>query len=329
MKNFNHINMLIVSLITLLVLGFTQELSAGENSNGGTAGAFRRIGHSARLMGMGNCALAFPAGAESRQYNPASIAWFDKKIVSLDMLKLSLDRKVSAIHGLVPLKPIGAIGMSWTGSGVSGIPETTTYGEYTGNKMEYTENLFSMGVAIKPSKYFSIGLGVGVNAAKFNNLDADVNSVNSTSAGFDLGVVIHPHQNAWIGLSLRNLAASYDWDSSPIWDRNGEGAVVDEMPTMFGFGTGMVFLDGKLLALLEYESSSVDAWDIRTGVEYRGQMTGPNDWALRAGWDDGSLTFGGGFIWKLKSLNNRIDYAVIFHENDPEEIHSFTWTFEF
>jgi len=304
-------------------------LPAGQNSNGGATGAFRRVGHSARLMGLGNCALAYPAGAESRQYNPALITWLGRRNLSLGMLKLSLDRQLGGVHFVLPIKPMGAVGLSWTRAAVTGIPETTTWGETTGRDLEYGENLFSFGVALQPASFLSFGLSMGVNTARFSGLDEGTNELKENAAGFDLGLAVRPHDDLWLGASLRNLAASYQWDSTPVWGTSGESAADDALPSLYGLGAGLQLYDERLLLLADYEVSALEAWKLRAGAEFRSPAGEMGRWAFRSGYDDGSLCFGVGFAWPFTLMEAGMDYAVVFHEHDPSEIHSFTWTFVF
>jgi hypothetical protein len=305
----------------------TDIAAASENSNGGTAGAYRRVGHSAALMAMGNAGVAFPFGPESRQHNPALVAW-NERSVSADFMKLSLDRDLAGVHVSLPLKPMGAIGLSWSRAAVSGIPETTTWGELTGHDMSWSENLFSFGVALQPSRYFALGFGLSINTATFADLGG-ADDMKETAAGFDIGLSVHPMETLWLGASIRNLAASYSWDSTGIWETSGEATVEDDFPTVLNLGTGLLLLDQRLLLVVDYEASDEDAWDLRTGVEWRGPRNEMGHYELRAGYDDGSFSTGLGFTWPFVSVVSTLDYAVVFHENDPDALHAFTWSFRF
>jgi hypothetical protein len=311
----------------LMLCALAPVLEANENSNGGNAGAYRRIGHSAALMALGNAGAAYPFGPQSRQHNPALIAWNEREI-AIDFVKLSLDRDFAGLHLSLPLKPMGAIGMSWSRAAVTGIPETTTWGEYTGRDLSWSENLFSFGVALQPSRYFALGFGLGINHATFADL-GEASDMSETAAGFDVGLSIHPKETIWIGASLRNLAASYSWDSSGLWESRGEALVEDDYPKMLNLGTAVELLDRRLLVLVDYEASSEGAWDLRTGAEWRGPRDEMGHYELRAGYDDGSITAGLGFTWPFVSVVSSLDYAVIFHENDPDPLHAFTWSFRF
>ena len=88
-----------------------------------------RIETSGPSMAMGNTGFAWAGSAAGRLLNPALLARQDQLQFSLGMMALSQDRSLNAIHAVLPLRPMGALGVSWVGAGVDGIKETTTWGE--------------------------------------------------------------------------------------------------------------------------------------------------------------------------------------------------------
>jgi|GEM_PF-2477610 len=319
----------LVRTLLAAVLAVAPLSLADENSNGGSAGAFRRLGHSAALMGLGNAGAAFPAGAESRLVNPALIGWWKTRQADLDWHRLSMDRELGGLHLLWPLRPMGAFGLSYQRAGVGGIPETTTWGEPTGREMEAADNLFSFGVALTPSRFLALGMNMNILSSSFSGMDEGATEIKETTASFDLGLSVHPRPNLWTGLSLQNLGGSLAWDSSPLWGTGGGSSAEDELPVIFTVGAGGEFFADRLLVVADYEASDLDAWDLRAGVEVRSDAQEMGRWALRAGWDDGSPALGVGFAWPFASLEAGMDYAVTFHENDPDEIHVVTWRVAF
>lgn len=304
-------------------------LAGGENSNGGAAGAAFRVGHGAALMGMGGAGVAVPTGPESRMLNPALTPWFGRKQASVDWYNLSLDRQLGGVHVSLPLEPIGAIGIGWTRAAVKGIPEATTWGEATGRDLEWGENLFSFGLGLRPSRHVAFGVNIGVLSASASGLDEGGTETKATTAAFDFGLSVHPKDFLWLGLSLRNMVGSYAWDSSDIWGSDGESQADADLPTLLTAGAGLELWGDRLLLVADYEASDIDAWDLRSGLELRSEPGVVGRWALRGGWDDGSVSLGAGYYWPFLDLEAGMDYAVVFHENDPVEIHAFSWTFTF
>lgn len=302
---------------------------ADENSNGGTAGAFLRLGTDARSLGLGNTGLALPGGPASRLHNPALVAWEERPAAALGMLSLSMDRSLNSVHAVLPLKPMGALGLSWTGAGVDGIPETSSWGEPTGRSMEYAENSFSFGFGVKPGKAVAIGLSLAIQSAAFRQVTEGDGDLKANSASFGAGISVHPHPDWWVGLGLTNLMGTYEWDSSDLWGQDGEAGVEDSTPSLLGLGVAHTLLADRLLLAMEYEASSEQAWDLRFGAEYKGVPGERGQWAARAGYDDGDINLGGGFHWQLTRVRVGLDYAVILPEYDPEEVHAFTFNFGF
>jgi hypothetical protein len=303
--------------------------AADENSNGGTAGALRRVGHSAALMALGNAGAAYPLAAESRLVNPALIGWWRTRQANLDWHKLSLDRDLVGVHLLWPLQPMGAFGLSFQRAAVDGIPETTTWGEPTGRSLEASDNLFSFGVALNPSRFLALGVNMSILTSGFSGMDEGSTELKETTAAFDLGFSVRPRSNLWAGLSVQNLGGSLAWDSSTLWGSGRGGSSEDDLPVLLTVGLGGEFIHDRLLLVLDYEASDVDAWDLRGGLEWRSPPGEMGSWALRAGWDDGSPALGLGFAWPFDRFEAGLDYAVTFHENDPDEIHVITWRVTF
>lgn len=306
-------------------------LAGGENSNsnGGAAGAAFRLGHGAASMGLGGAGVAVPIGPESRMLNPALTPWFGRKQASVDWYNLSLGRQLGGVHVSLPLEPIGAIGVSWTRAAVTGIREATTWGEATGRELEWGENQFSFGLGLRPSRVLAIGVNIGVLAASATGLDEGASELKESTAAFDFGLSLHPREELWLGLSLRNLVGSFAWDSSDIWGSDGESQTTADLPTLLTLGAGLELWNGRLLLLTDYEASDLDAWDLRAGAELRSEPGTVGRWALRGGWDDGSTSLGMGYYWPFTTFEAGMDYAVVFHENDPVEIHAYSWTFTF
>jgi len=170
---------------------------------------------------------------------------------------------------------------------------------------------------------------MSILTSRFSGMDGGAVELKETTASFDLGLSVRPRHNLWAGLSVQNLGGSFAWDSSPLWDSAGGGAGEDAVPALLTVGAGGEFVQDRLLVVVDYEASDVDAWDLRGGVEWRSEPGEMGNWALRAGWDDGSPAFGLGFAWPFARLEAGMDYAVTFHENDPDEIHTITWRVTF
>lgn len=319
----------VLATATVLLLVAPGRVRADENSNGGTAGAFLRLGTDARSMALGNTGLALPGGPASRLHNPALVAWEENTAASLGMMSLSMDRSLNSLHAVLPLKPMGALGISWTGAGVDDIPETTSWGEPTGHAMSYGENAFSFGFGVKPGKAVAIGLSLSIQSAAFRQVTEGGGDIKANSAAFGAGISVTPRKDWWIGLGLANLMGTYEWDSSDLWSQEGEAGVEDSTPGLFGLGVAHTLLDNRLTLCADYEASSEKAWDIRFGAEYRGPATEAGQWAARGGFDDGDVSLGGGFGWQMRKVRLGLDYAVVLPEYDPEEIHAFTFNFGF
>ena len=304
-------------------LGLGSTARADENSNGGSAGAIRRVGQGAATMALGSAGGAYPLGPQSRLVNPALIGWSGIRQAGLDWYKLSLDRSLLGLHLSWPLRPMGAFGFSYQRAGVSDIPEATSWGEPTGRMMGASEDLFSFGVALTPSRFLAVGVGMSIYSQGFSDLGG-AGDLKETTAAVDLGLSVRPTRASWVGFSLQNLGGSLAWDSSDLWGAGG-GGMEEELPLTMTLGAAAEFVQERLLVAADYEATDLDAWDLRCGVEWRSPTDELGRWALRAGWDDGSPTAGLGFAWPFATFEAGLDYAVVLHENDPEELHVISW----
>ncbi|MCA9786942.1 MAG: hypothetical protein KC488_10340, partial [Candidatus Cloacimonetes bacterium] len=291
--------------------------------------AFLRVGSDARTLGIGNTGIAWPGGPASRLNNPALVAWEESAAASLGMVSLSMDRSLNSVHAVLPLKPMGALGISWTGAGVGGIPETTSWGETTGRDMAYAENSFSFGFGVKPGKAVALGISLAINSAAFQQVTDGGGDIKANSASFGAGLSLHPMDDWWGGLSLTNLMGTYEWDSGDLWGQDGEARVENSTPSLFGVGLAHTLLDKHLLLCADYQASSEKAWDLRLGAEYSNHQGENGDWAARAGYDSGNFSLGGGYGWQLRKVHIGLDYAVVIHQDDPSEIHAFNFNFGF
>jgi len=151
-------------LVILGIILFHQvPLFAGNNSNGGTAGAFTRLGFGARSLGMGNAVIACHGFSQLLYENPAAIHGAENPAVDLTFQKLSLDRRLLGLSALLPLPPSGALAVEVLQSGVGDLPEITFEGEETGRTFDYRENLYALGFALSPASFLSFGKTIFLN----------------------------------------------------------------------------------------------------------------------------------------------------------------------
>ena len=315
-------------LVILGIILFHQvPLFAGNNSNGGTAGAFTRLGFGARSLGMGNAVIACHGFSQLLYENPAAIHGAENPAVDLTFQKLSLDRRLLGLSALLPLPPSGALAVEVLQSGVGDLPEITFEGEETGRTFDYRENLYALGFALSPASFLSFGISLNIFSASFLGLAEDDGAFGEKTVGLNLGVQVQPLRDLTLGGVARNLNAGYNWNGSEVWGREGDASSRDDLPRTYGVGASYALLKDALLLEMDYVVSDQKAWDVNLGAAYRLFSNSDYKVVLRSGRFEEAVTAGLGLSFRVRGYVLGLDYAVRFPRYDPQGVHLFTWSF--
>ncbi len=313
-------------LILLLPL-----LSAEVSAQGGYAGAFLRLGVGARAKAVGDAHVALARGAEASYYNPAGLPLLTNSEVLASYRALALDRQFTFMGLAIPISPklesgrlAGGLALSWIRAGVSNIDGRDSDGRATG-ELSNSENAFALSFALNPIPAVSLGLSVKVLWNRFPGVGIDGATISAASVGFDFGAMIRPVSWVSFGVSVRDVNSNYTWNTDKLYGEDGS-EVINKFPTIFRYGLALRPPQiPRLLLLFDFEDSKQLDSRLHAGTE----VTVAENLLLRAGYDDGSLTLGGGYAFGLLGKRSELNYAYVAPGDRPEEEHVFTWVFQF
>lgn len=184
-----------------------------QETTGGFAGSFSRMGFSPRGMAMGNAMTAVTQEGSYSYYNPAfSALKIDGVQVDAGTSSLQFDRRLNFIQSHFQLPPSAGLSVSLLHSRVGSIDGRDLNGYHTGY---FSTNEFQLAgnFGIRFSEHLWAGIGLKYNLARYHpEIPA------SSGLGVDAGILIHPASNIQVGLSVQNLLASYRFNTSDLYD---------------------------------------------------------------------------------------------------------------
>lgn len=225
----------------------------------GTPGSFARLGFGARGMGMGNAMTAVVHGENSGYYNPAGVKYLDAGYGSLSYGVLSLDRKLNSLFYAQPIDTNAGVAVRILNSGVSEIDGRDIDGFHT-EMYSTSENQFSLSFALKVRK---ITFGLSTKIYYYSLFE----KLSATGLGFDFGALYSLSENIVIGGVIKDINAKYRWDTSPLYDQQGN-TTTDKFPIRRALGISFISDDKAGLITAEFENSNRSTNVIRIGAEY-------------------------------------------------------------
>lgn len=262
---------------TILVALFflTQHLPAqpsGVSELGRMPGAALRMGFGARGMGLGNAMSAVSTEELSAPYNPALVPFQTSRVVSASFGILSLDRRLNFLSYGQSLPPTAGIFIGITNSGVGNIDGRDMNGLPT-ETYATSENSFLIAFGIRTSERFSLGLASKILYYRL------FKGVQSTTVGFDLGALYALTDQISIAAVLQDLNSKYNWDTSPLYGRQGN-TTVERFPLRkkvglsyrndyyrLLFGAEIEFIATTVLSRLGVEYSPIPQLVLRAGID--------------------------------------------------------------
>ncbi len=287
----------------------------------GQPGAFARMGFGARGMAMGNAMSAVTSGDLASYYNPALLPFAATRSGSASMGILSLDRSLNFLSYAMPLPPKAGLAINVINAGVSNIDGRDGDGEQTG-ALRTSENLVSLGFAIRFSPVFSAGVNVKL---LYYHLYTDV---SSTTVGFDFGAFYMVTPELGAAVTVRNVNSRYKWDTGPLFGQSGQSSE-EAFPQMYTAGLSYQLDDSLGVVDAEVEFSNKETILARAGVE----VTILPEFSARAGIDRIDLkkkgngikpSFGFTFRKPLGGWTPAVHYAFIIEPFAPTDMHIIT-----
>jgi hypothetical protein len=211
----------IILFTLLLVISISESLSAQENS-GGYVGSFTRMGFSPRGIASANAMVSNLSDGSYGVYNPALAALSsDTTQIDVATTVLPFDRQLNMVHSHFQLPPSAGLSISLLHARVGGIDGRDLNGFHTGTLSTNEFQVIGQ-FAIRFSERFWGGVGIKYNHAR---LHEEVNGVSSV--GVDAGLLLRLTSKLNIGLAVRDLLASYRFNTSDLYGTES-AAVADQ-----------------------------------------------------------------------------------------------------
>lgn len=320
-------NLLFILLAAALVTG----MAGAEDGDGGYAGAFFQIPIGARPAALGGSYLAISNDGAATLYNPAGLASIKSKIFATSYRAMSLDRSLGYLTFMVPTRDNSALGVTWHYFSTGDVALRDRNGRLTGNSIAFTNHDWSIIFAKRFEDYLAMGLKAGYLYSRFAEMSA-------ASVRIDIGMMLYVSQfidrerrpdmavqDIQIGLVLSNLGATYRWNSTEynakISGAAGGVEQEDAIPLEVGLGVSSRFFKRKLLLTTDLIFSEKQNPRLHSGGEY---FITP-EFALRAGYSDGRLTAGTGYVFQIGGRVLAIDYAFATDRVDEGSEHIFSF----
>lgn len=299
--------------------------SAFAKTNGGYTGAFLRMGLGAEAIAQGDAFTARADNGFAGYYNPAGLAFVKKRTLATSYSKLALDRSFHYVGLTFPLKPSAGVSVGWINAGVSNIDGRDFDGNHYGT-LGFYQNAFTFAFANRFSEYVAVGVGCKVLYALFPEMLDDDKALKSTGVGFDAGIMVKPVDMIRVGVQVRDINGKFNWDTSEYWSKGI--SKTDDFPRIYKLGVA-AFPNENLAVEYDLETSAKEAVAHHFGTEYKAFIKQNHEFALRAGYDDGNMTFGFGYQFPVKRAASRLDLAYVMEEISPEDTIIISWSLLF
>lgn len=315
-------------LITSLV--FAQTKTSRISS---MPGAFSRTGFGAKGTAMGNAVSSITSGNLVSYYNPALSAFQENSNFQLGYSFLTLDRSLNflsftkrfqfksdkdSINGEPVIRSTAGISAGVINAGISNIEERDNQGIKTGD-LSTSENQFFLSFANQFSHRVTLGIAIKFYYYKLYD------EMTSNSVGIDLGALIKLSEQFNLSLMLADINAKYKWDSSPIYETEGN-SFENQFPLYKKVGLSYTSKSAGIIIAAEWEGSNAGTNYIRFGTQYNIF----NALYLRAGLDRWNLSnsetpvrpsFGFSFQRNINSFIAGIDYAFVLEPYSSGDKH--------
>lgn len=316
--------------IALLLLFATLSFAS---TNGGTAGAFARMGAGARAKAMGNAQVALADGPEAIYFNPGALSFLDGRVFCANASQLALDRSLqylafaTSVHPKAgPQKKVvnAGVGVSWLHAGVSDIDSRSFDGEPL-DMIDMSSNLFMLGFGLQPHPKVGIGVTAKLVYESFGKISDNGKAVNGDGFGVDAGIFTQPARHLSLGAQFKDIGTKTTWNTTDYWSQGSSKA--DKWPLQYRVGAA--YENYGVTAAVDFESSEESETSLHAGVEGRAEISEKQSIAGRVGVDRDSFNIGGGLgfaLWKVQSM---LDMTYVFENTAPDNAFLAGWKVAF
>lgn len=293
---------------------------------GGTAGAFTRMGFSARGISMGNALTAMRYGDIQTYYNPALAPFAQEHTAAASFGLLSLDRHINFLSYTQGAPPTAGLSVGIINAGVRNIDGRDNDGEHTQDHST-SENQFFLSFANRFDERISLGVTIKLYYYKL------FDQVSSTTVGFDAGALILLTEEVTLGFAVQDIGSKYKWDTTPIYGQSGT-QTSDKFPTLYRAGVTYKLPESYGIISFDLETSSEKTAVVRIGSEiqiheYVAVRGGIDRWNLSDNTTGTKPSLGFGLHKSFDDWTPAVDYAYVFEPFSPSGIHIITLSVRF
>ena len=327
--SLNKFSIVIIVLVLLILPEYSQADILGSQT-----GAFLRMDLGADRVAMGGTGAALKNSGVDWYYNPAAIST-GKRRTAISYRNLALDRSIFYGGVTFPIAPSrnqqgAGIAFGFLSAGVSDIEGRDSNGEKY-DTFTWSSNLIHGSFALIPHKMVSLGLSIKWMFNSVPKIREDDKTLYSYGLGLDIGARFQPIEDFSIGLQVRDIGSKVSSETSDVWfDDSGEKE--DMLPTQIRFGIAYnplrsLTLTSDLVAFTQYIEDNDGAFMLHAGAEWVSDFSKDGDFALRAGFNGHTPTFGIGIGYKVRMVEISMDYAFLIEQEISDNVHLITWTF--
>jgi hypothetical protein len=279
-------------LLSAAVIFFLGCHSAVLSQDGfaGMPGAFLHMGVGSRAMGMGKAYTALAADASALYWNPAALADRDPYQVYFMHAPLFYDTNFDYLGFSAPTKNMGSFGLGLLALNSGNFDQRNELNQELG-----TFNIMDLAFLASWSKEFFKGIAVGFNYKFVTQRMLDYSGIGH---GLDFGFKSKLVKKIDVGLAIVNLI-------QPKIKMVNES---QSIPTQVRIGAATALFDDKLI--LSSDIAKIVGWG-STFLNMGAELKVLHNISLRAGINNGRLTFGTGFVFNKAG----VDYS---HHNVSE-----------
>jgi hypothetical protein len=325
----------IVTISVVMVLTIFAASAMSETGTAGMSGAFMKFGLGARSLGMGGAFCSVAEGIDAIYYNPGGLAIYPIRQVGFTYQSLTLDRRLNSASITFPVKNEAVLGFAWIHGSVGDVPmidsDRNRYDEFSNSNNSF---------GLTFSKLFGEKFSAGGN---IRYLQATLDELNAYTVGVDLGALYSITPAYRVGLAVSDLGSNLKWDSSNYWSGNRGSDYTDKFPYRVRGGISGIFLDEHVLVsadMMKVEKldpkfyGGAEYWfmkkvsrfveDEEAEDEMREVVVNKRMFGLRAGYSDGSTTFGMSLYYPIDQYSGGFDYAFMTGKQGEGSYHIFT-----
>lgn len=269
--------------------------------------AFNERVTGARALAMGGAYTAVADDATACYWNPAGLYELKRHevlVMYADKYNMTVGPTYSdqSFYYASPVTNYGSFGFHYNKEGSDSVLSEKSMGLSWSRKVW---DKFSFGASLN-----SLTLSPATNDTQRSTNDPAMS--DQSSLGFDLGFMLEIHKKAKLGMSVKNLGASF-------------GNIVEhDLDTMLKFGAQVHPIDRLVVALdMNFKENIDENKDNSLQLNLGGEYYLTDQFAFRAGVNKGDLTAGMGFM----ADDWNIDYAFLSHDIGSTHKVSFSMRF--